>query len=147
MEFDRSRVYTAVNADEVKPGSKVFVADDIAELRQRVEDNTGKYSETLNAVNPDDCTYRFATDNSYALCYLVSEPNKPRRMTNKELARWLAQGNGQWKGRAANTIGISYSYGLDDYDVPDSIMIRGWDEAEWREPFVEEEDEWLLKTN
>jgi len=76
MEFDKSRVYTALNADEVKPGSKVFVADDLYTLRQIVEDNTEEYSETLNAVNPDDCTYRFDTDASsnYALCYLVSEP-------------------------------------------------------------------------
>lgn len=137
MEFDKSKVYTALNADEVKLGSNVFVADDLSTLRQIVENSTGKYSETLNAVKPDDCTYRFATDNSYALCYLVSEPNKPRRMTNRELAKWLAQGNGQWKG-AADTIGMAYSYGLDDHEIPDGIMIRGWDETEWREPVIEE---------
>ena len=39
MEFDRSRVYTALNADEVKPGSKVFVADSLAALKLKVKEN------------------------------------------------------------------------------------------------------------
>ena len=142
MKFDKRRVYTALNADEVKPGSKVFVADDLYTLRQRVEDSTGEYPEILNAVNPDDCTYRFATDISYALCYLVSEPKEPRRMTNKELAKWLAQGNGQWRAVGANAVSTTYSYGIfDDKEVPNNIEIRGWDEAEWREPIIEESDE------
>lgn len=139
MEFDINRVYTAVNADVLKPGSKVLVADDIATLRQRVEDSTGEYPETLNEVNPDDCTYRFHVGGiDSMLCYLISEPKEPRRMTNRELARWLAQGNGQWKG-SADTVGTSYSYGLDDHEVPLFIKIRGWDEEEWREPIIEED--------
>ena len=32
MEFDKSRVYTALNADELKVGCKVIIADDIASL-------------------------------------------------------------------------------------------------------------------
>lgn len=139
MEFDINRVYTAVNADLVKPGSKVLVADDLETLRYVVKEDHDL--DTLTVVNSEDYGNRFNIDGvSYMLAYLVSEPKEPRRMTNRELARWLAQGNGQWKG--TNTIGIAYSYSMyDDHEIPDSVMIRGWDEAEWREPTVEEADE------
>ena len=141
MEFDKSRVYTALNADEVKPGSKVLVADDLSTLRRVVEGNTEHYLDTLSQINPDDYGRRFDVNGvDYALCYLVAEPNKPRRMTNRELAKWLAQNKGQWMGSSC-TIGMSYSYTRDNNKVPDGIMIRGWDEAEWREPIVEEADE------
>lgn len=59
-----------------------------------------------------------------------------RRMTNRELARWLAQGKGQWNAKGTNAVSTSYSYGIDDKELPDNIMIRGWDEAEWREPVL-----------
>ena len=36
MEFDKSRVFTTVNADELKVGSKVIVADNLASLKRRV---------------------------------------------------------------------------------------------------------------
>lgn len=37
MKFDISRVYTAVNADELKAGDKVLVDDTVAGLRAQVE--------------------------------------------------------------------------------------------------------------
>lgn len=36
MEFDKSRVYTAVNADEVKAGSKGIFANTYASLQKKV---------------------------------------------------------------------------------------------------------------
>lgn len=138
MEFDINRVYTAVNADEVKPGSKVFGADNLNLLRRLVKE--GYCPDTLNTVHSDEFEYRFDIDNmDYMLVYLVSEPKEPRRMTNRELAKWLAQGNGQWLS-SSYAIGMSYSYAIDNNEIPDGIKIRGWDEAEWHEPLVEEED-------
>ena len=37
MEFDKSKVYTAVNADEVKVGSKGYFADTIAGLKNNID--------------------------------------------------------------------------------------------------------------
>ena len=45
MEFYGSRVYTALNADDLKIGSKCIFANTLEELRQRVQ-----------AVNVEDCT-------------------------------------------------------------------------------------------
>ena len=39
MEFDESKVYTALNADKLKIGSEVIVADDLMHLKSFVENN------------------------------------------------------------------------------------------------------------
>lgn len=40
MEFDKNRVYTAVNADELKIGSKCIFADTVRGLRRKVEEES-----------------------------------------------------------------------------------------------------------
>ena len=78
MEFDINRVYTVVNADELKVGSKVICADNISQLRESV--HTGKDIETLENVASDSCLYRFecSDDNEYALAYLVEPPEEKK---------------------------------------------------------------------
>lgn len=77
MEFDKSRVYTAVNADELKVGSEIFVADDLASLESIV--TRGVYLCHLMEVNNTYRAQRFKIKEnsiSYALAYLVSEPEE-----------------------------------------------------------------------
>lgn len=38
MKFDKNRIYSAVNADELKPGDRVIVADSLASLKSKIED-------------------------------------------------------------------------------------------------------------
>lgn len=66
---------------------------------------------------------------------------KKRRKTNRELAQWIAQGNGQMKHRDGNYILNTFNvYDIHDDDTPcpDYLVIRGWDETEWHEPLIEE---------
>ena len=74
-ELDKSKVYTAVNADELKVGSKVIVADTLRDLKERVEDG---YVQTLTDIRDDACINRFEVDSRsiYSIAYLVSEPEK-----------------------------------------------------------------------
>lgn len=74
MEFDISRVYTAVNADELKVGSKVIVADSMEILKDRVAQDGPV--ETLRLVQSEGAFYRFKTQGQYTLAYLVEEPAK-----------------------------------------------------------------------
>lgn len=77
MKFDKSRVYTTLNADELKVGSKVIVANNLEFLKTRVAAETCQYE--LKAVLTDDCEYRFKTEGEpYALAYLVEEPRALR---------------------------------------------------------------------
>lgn len=55
-------------------------------------------------------------------------------VTYRELARWLAKGNGEVKN--ANTICPNWNY-YDDQEnciVRDSLYVRKWDETEWHKP-------------
>lgn len=78
MEFDKSRVFTTVNADEVKVGSKGYFADNLAELEAVVgEEVEHRFNEILY-INPPSNSYRFNVKNTacnYLLFYLVEEPS------------------------------------------------------------------------
>lgn len=75
MKFDKSRVYTALNADELKVGSKVIVSDKLKSLKEKVE--FGVIPDTLTGVRDESHAYRFAIyRNNFALAYLVEEPAK-----------------------------------------------------------------------
>ena len=75
MEFDKSKVFTALNADELKPGDKVIVADTLSVLKQRVRVQEGKDIVVLQKINGEDWGRRFGFSMSdYALAYLVERP-------------------------------------------------------------------------
>ena len=77
MEFDNSKVYTALNADELKVGSKVIVANDLAHLKVFVRDNV---TCILEKVLDEEITCRFVANygEPYSLAYLVAEPDKKK---------------------------------------------------------------------
>lgn len=70
-----------------------------------------------------------------------AEIEKQRRMTNKELSRWLSEKptreykykNGDFIYREKN-----YREAVQDKEVKDDILIRE-DDGEWREPLMEQE--------
>lgn len=73
-------------------------------------------------------------------CAEIEEP-KTRRMTNKELARWLREKpTREWKYTIDSRIYTSYIYEEDgaDIDCWNEIVVRE-DDGEWREPLVEVE--------
>ena len=72
MEFDKSRVYTAVNADELRAGDKVIVADQLYVLKQRVQECKENSAVVLQKINGEDWGRRFGlTMSDFALAYLV----------------------------------------------------------------------------
>lgn len=80
MEFDINRVYTAVNADEVKAGSKVICANTIKDLKRKVAEN--EITE-IKGIKDDCYENRFSAwfDDDllgYALAYLISEPEEKK---------------------------------------------------------------------
>jgi hypothetical protein len=77
MEFDVSKVYTSVNADGLKVGSKVICADSMGQLKAKVHEGEG--IETLTNVAGDYCLYRFETyDAAYILAYLIEPPEEKK---------------------------------------------------------------------
>lgn len=76
MKFDKSKVYTALNADELKVGSKVIAANTLGDLKSRVERN-GMLIQ-LDRINSEEYQCRFTCDDGidYAFAYLVEEPKR-----------------------------------------------------------------------
>ena len=59
--------------------------------------------------------------------------SKPKSVTYRELARWLAEGHGEVKG--TNYVCTNLSYAIDsENDIPKIFSIRKWDDTEWHKP-------------
>ena len=84
-------------------------------------------------TNEDSCVIR-----RYAHCAEIEEP-KRRRMTNKELSRWLREKpTREYRYLTSNFICCDYDYREENQDkeAHEDILIRE-DDGEWREPLVE----------
>ena len=65
------------------------------------------------------------------------KPEEPKPVTERELARWLAQGNGEyyeydcdgWESHRCS----EYQYDQDNLPVP-KVMVRKWEDEEWHLP-------------
>ena len=62
-----------------------------------------------------------------------------RRATNRELAKWLVLGNGQYKVSGGDWIWAEHHYtnGQDDDACSKFVLVRKWDDKEWHEPTLE----------
>ena len=109
MDFDKSKVYTALNADEVKVGSKGYFACSLAGLRLEVLDEHANPRELTDVYN-ENVDYRFETNDGdnvavYNLFYLVEEPEektiRPYRDTGELVEEFKRRYNsyGGWSGK------------------------------------------------
>lgn len=105
MEFDKSRVYTAVNADELAIGSTCIFADTIQDLREKVQggfragDCAEDYFRHLAEIYDDDTIERFvANDCTYIYAYLIEPPAEPKYkpFENVEEAMKAIKAHGGW---------------------------------------------------
>lgn len=81
MEFDKSRVYTVLNADELEVGSTVIVADSLQGLKDKVSKFAfdENYAIRIGSILSKIEIHRFKTTggDTYSLAYLISPPEKP----------------------------------------------------------------------
>ena len=96
----------------------------------------GRKLNVITLYTDEACTY------AYGHCAEIEEP-KTRRMTNKELARWLREKPTR-ECTHRNDSDDRLVYSIHTYleicaneEVDDCILIRE-DDGEWRAPFVEE---------
>ena len=78
MEFNKNRIYTAVNADELQIGSRCFFSDTVRGRRRKVEEDTDCVETFYRLYNNgvDD----LFVGNNYAYCYayLIEPPAEPK---------------------------------------------------------------------
>lgn len=76
MEFDKSRVYSALNADELHKGDRVILADTLQQLKEKVMSNASEYVIEYIADETEDLRFcmRFRSEPriaAWAWAYLV----------------------------------------------------------------------------
>ena len=92
------------------------------------------------------------TSGAFEYCAEIPKKSAPRRATNRELAKWLAQGNGEFtegievsgKGLFTKTT-IYYDASLSNNAVNDDVKVRKWDDTEWHEPTVDYMGIWTMQ--
>ena len=123
MEFDKSKVYTALNADELEVGSTVIVADSLQGLKDRLNKFAfdENYAIRIKSILPETEKYRFHTScgNVYSLVYLISPPKEPeyKPFSDTETAYKTIAAHGGWikQGSVYHFVtGLDIGYGGDD---------------------------------
>lgn len=146
MKFDIAKVYTAINASQVKVGSKVYAAANLADLKKIVKNNSSDNLLLVTDIKTEGFHHRFGTESlatkipmNYPLCYVIEEPTEGR-CTYKELARWVAKGEGVWTWggtTSAQSVFTELTFIEYDWDEPvpkNAYLIRKWDDTGWHEP-------------
>lgn len=97
MEFDKSKVYSVVNAVDVGVGSIGFVADNMAELKNKVARDDSFLFTRITDIKDESYTSRFVDENfnEYPLFYLLKEPEevRPYNDTDEMISHYLKHFN------------------------------------------------------
>lgn len=139
---------------------------DIAELHKVIEPQVFKEPKEMivwNNGNPKICKALEILPNGKIICEghiwynngaFIPEAPKPCMATNRELAKWLAQGNGEMTFKSKSESDIDhlvhtshcYEEEFADEECDKAlrrdedgswIVVRKWDDTEWHEPDVE----------
>ena len=104
MEFDKNRIYTAVNADELKIGSTVYVSDNMYYLKKCVEESLE--SSILTSILSEKEPKRFCISNNekWQLVYLIEPPAEPKYkpFESAEKAMEAIKKHGWWIKKKSN---------------------------------------------
>ena len=119
MMFDKSRVYTAVNADELQIGSKVILSNVLSKLKEAVEVEKEEAIQTLAIIRGENEVLRFVGDkyhSGYTLAYLIEPPTekKYKPFESVEEAMEAIKAHGGWikyKLSASYSLVIAYGSG------------------------------------
>ena len=63
-----------------------------------------------------------------------AEISEQKKVTNRELACWLAGGNGEVKDNDVVYSNWNYYNDQENNPIKDSLLVRKWDKPEWHKP-------------
>ena len=122
MEFDKSRVFSAVNADELPIGCKCIFARSVFILKDHL--HCDYPSEILISVGSDTSMERFESDSGewYSLAYLVGPPaeSKYKPFESVEKAMEAIKKHGGWvkdEGTGCTFLVLGYGEHKEDFSI------------------------------
>ena len=67
-------------------------------------------------------------------CAEIPEVQESKPVTHRELARWVAEGNGEIKNE--NSVCPNWNYWVENENkaIYDRLLVRKWDDTEWHKP-------------
>lgn len=144
-EMKLGKIYDYRNKEEAKKliGKKVIASDCLCDIEEGTA--TFYYLVTLTKISKDN-QYPFFTENEGekdVLFQFIREiedcEEKPTLMTNRQLAEWLAKGNGERKLIDETTVSSERIYFDEEENQPvrEDMVIRSWGSDEWVEPTLE----------
>lgn len=102
MKFDKSKAFSAINADEIKPGAKGYYADNIKDLMEAVEHSFKNSYGEISEIRIGNFESRFAIKNvgPCNLFYLIEEPVEKKLRPFKDVNELFSE----WAKRAGKSI-------------------------------------------
>lgn len=136
-QFDESKVINTLHPEKAEVGKQYWYADNIASLKWEVEQDCRDSVGRLEDIYTESGLFEIGAVRWYLL-YPYEEPPK-KRMTSRQLAEWLAKGNGQYTTESYGRVYVAYDYykEKENNEVDRRIIIRPWDSEEWVEPTVD----------
>ena len=136
-QFDESKVINALHFEKAEIGKKYWYADNIASLKREVERGFKERLGRLEDIYAEVGLFEIESVRWYLLYPYEESPKK--RMTNRQIAEWLARGNGEYSRDAYDRSYAEYSYFKSERnnEVDSDMKIRSWDSEEWVEPTVD----------
>lgn len=132
-EFDIDKVITPVSAQNAVIGKHYYFGDALSILRRNFLDNkTPKklvsICDVFIGVHPF-----LMEEGNYSFLYPYEGTDASDNATYRELAKWLAQGNGEWSRDGGKSIFIDMTYVDSDGDtsVLNDVRVRAFGENEW----------------
>ena len=115
------------------PPKQMFVWDDSDDCKAPYVRTVYAVIRTVNGTTQavGDCSLRWVH------CAEIPEEPKPRRATNREMSKWLAQGNGEMSEGGWRFDGHAYDLDKANVEVSNRINVRKWEDAYWHEPTVD----------
>lgn len=130
-------VYDYRTAEEAKKfiGKKGLFSD---YLKILTEISSRGFEDTLKKVDNEElCPFCGYNANS-AFQFFRPILEDEELMTNRQLAEWLAKGNGEYTSDSERAISAfivwSYPKGEEDKIVRNDVLIRRWKDTEWSKP-------------
>lgn len=132
MKYNGVEVKEFTSDEQVafNPPKKMLVWDDNIEVRE----------DLVYAYIPKRFMYKVIGHScAWTHCAEIPQASKPRRATNLELMKWLAQGNGLVADNDSLGEWATHTYMKKEEhcSCEESTVVRKWDDAEWHEPTVD----------
>jgi hypothetical protein len=132
--------YNGMELEEFTSDKPVFFDKPVRALCWDNNGWQGGMFEYVIAFIPRSDSSIVVTDNTTWLhMALLPDPPKPRRATNRELARWLIEGKAQIRHSDSDMVYVGWNYNEyeDDFPCSNNVLVRKWSDTEWHEPTVD----------